>query len=309
MKRIFEGFFVALDEIWRWKTILTILIAAGVSTALWALIGLLFWPHLIAFTDKMIDWLPYAMLRSNGAWMLSTFIWLQAIMLTVAVLSLMLSVSFYRELPKEKHTKAAVLTLVLVTAFWTIVWFFKGETVYAWVLHWFNTLPFDTVENAVSAMLVLYMLYNGVIITMVFFASLYSPVLLRRVRERHFPFESIHPEAQMRSVGYTIRDTFYFIVGSAVLLPVLFIPVLNVFVQILLWIWLVKDTFTYDVAALFYSPNEIKKIKKRNGFLWLIAGITALFNFFPLINFAGPFIGEIMMFYYLVSLKGQSRSV
>ncbi len=308
MKQIFEGFFAGLDEIWRWKTTLTILVFAGISTALWALVGLIFWPHLIAFADRLIDWLPYAMLRSNGAWMLSTFIWLQAIMLTVAVLSLMLSVSFYRELPKEKYTKAAALTLLLVTAFWTVVWFFKGAEIYDLVLRWFNTLPFDTVENAVSAMLVLYMLYNGVIITMVFLASLYSPVLLRRVRERHFPFESIHPEAQMRSVGYTLRDTFYFIVGSAVLLPVLFVPVLNVFVQLLLWIWLVKDTFTYDVAALFYNRGAIKSIKKRNGILWLIAALTALFNFFPLINFAGPFVGEVMMFYYLIGLKSRLRS-
>jgi hypothetical protein len=307
MKEILQGFFAGLDEVWRWKTTVTLITFAFVSTAFWALIGLIFWPELVALSDKMVDWLPFAMLRSDGAWMLSTFIWLQAVMLTIAVLSLLLTVSVYRELPREHYSNAAMIPILASTGLWTVIWMFKGEQIYHAVLGWLNTLPFDTVENGVSALLVLYMLYNAVIITMVFLTSLYSPVLLRRVRERHFPFESMHPEAQMRSIGYTIRDTFYFLVASFLLLPVLFIPVLNFFVQLLLWIWLVKDTFTYDVGALFYSESEITRIKKRNGYLWTIAAITALFNFFPLVNFAGPFVGEVMMFYYLVGLKGKQR--
>jgi len=307
MKEILQGFFAGLDEVWRWQTTVAIITFAGLASALWVLVGLMFWPELVAISDKMVDWLPFAMLRANGAWMLSTFLWLQAVMLTIAVISLLLTVSVYRELPKEHYSRAAAITILLSTGLWTVIWMFKGEFIYDEVLKWLNTLPFDTVENGVSVLLVFYMLYNAVIITMVFFASLYSPVLLRRVRERHFPFESMHPEAQMRSVGYTIRDTFYFIVASFLLLPVLFIPVLNFFVQLLLWIWLVKDTFTYDVGALFYSEAEIARIKKRNGILWTIAGVTALFNFFPLVNFAGPFIGEVMMFYDLVGLKGRQR--
>jgi hypothetical protein len=305
MRELFEGFFAGLDEVLRFRTTIMVIIFGAVSIGIWTVIGGLFWPQLIAFTNQLIDWLPFAMLRSNGAWMLSTFLWLQAIMLTVALLSLLLTVTVYRKLPKEKYTSAAVLTVVGSTALWSVVWLFKGKAIYAAVLHWLTTLPFDTVETGVSWLLAFYILYNAVIVTMLFLTSAYTPILLRRVREAHYPYESIHIEAEMRSFGYTVRDTVLFAAGSLLLLPLLFIPVINVFTQMALWIWLVKDTFTYDVAALFYTKEEIEHTKRRNGMLWSIAAVTALFNFFPLINFAGPFVGEVMMFHYLVGLKSK----
>lgn len=306
MRELLNSFFAGIDEVLRWRTMLAILVFAAISTGIWTIVGYLFLPQLVAFTDKLVDWLPFAMLRSNGAWMLSTFIWLQAIMVTIALLSLLLTVTVYRQLPKEKYTIAAVLTVLGATGLWTVIWFFKGDLIYHLVLEWITTLPFDTVENGVSYLLMVYILYNAVIITMTFFVSLYSPVLLRRARENHYPFESIHTEAQMRSFGYTLRDTIIFLTASLLLMPLLFIPVLNVFVQLLLWVWLVKDTFTYDVGALFYTKDELHRVKRYNGMLWAIAGVTALFNFFPLINFAGPFVGEVMMFHYLVGLKSKS---
>ncbi len=305
MRELFQGFFAGIDEVWRWRTTVTVVVFAAISVGIWALFGMIFWDDLLAVTDRLVDWLPFSMLRSNGAWLLSTFLWIQAIMITLALLSMLLTVTVYRELPREKYTKAAVLTVVATTVFWSIVWYFKETEIYNALLKWLTTLPFDTVENGVSVLMIFYLLYNAVIITMLFLTSLYSPVLLRRVRERHFPYESMHPEAQMRSLGYTIRDTIIFIVASFVMLPVLFIPVVNIFAQLLLWVWLIKDTFTYDVGAFFYTKEELANVKKRNGMLWTIATVTALFNFFPIINFAGPFVGEVMMFYYLVSRKSR----
>ncbi len=305
MRELLYSFFAGINEVIRGRTMSVMILFALISVGIWGTAGMLFLPQIVAFTDRLVDWLPFAMLRSNGAWMLSTFLWIQAIMITIALVSLLLTVTVYRKLPKEKYASAAFWTVFLTTVLWTVVWFYKGHDIYEAVLHWLTTLPFETVENGVSYLMVFYILYNAVIITMIFLVSLYSPVLLRRARERYYPFESMHTEAQMRSVGYTIRDTIIFVTASTLLLPLLFIPVLNVFVQLLLWLWLVKDTFTYDVGALFYTKDELENVKKYNGMLWVIAGVTAMFNFFPIINFAGPFVGEVMMFHFLVGLKSK----
>ncbi|MEJ2500414.1 MAG: hypothetical protein P8Y65_04690 [Campylobacterales bacterium] len=306
MRELFMGFLDGIEEVLQWHTAVVVIVFAMIASAIWTVVGLLYWQHFLSFSDSLVEWLPFAMLRSNGAWMLSTFLWMQAIMLTVAVVSLLLTVTLYRSLPKKAFTGAAGWVLLGATLFWTLVWFFKGGDIYRFVLHLLSMLPFDTVENGVSILMIFYILYNAAIITMLFFTSLYSPVLLRRVREEVYPYEDVHTEAELRSFGYTVRNTVLFIVASIILLPLLFVPVLNILVQLLLWVWLVKDTFTYDVGALFFSSKELHRIKKGNKELWTIAAVIALFNFFPLLNFAGPFVGEIMMFHYLVGLKSKA---
>lgn len=306
MRELFEGFLDGIEAILRWRTMMVMVVFASIAVAIWTVVGLLYWEQFLSFSDRLVEWLPFAMLRSNGAWMLSTFLWGQAIMITVALISLLLTVTLYRSLPKRNFTGAAVWVLLGATLFWTAVWLFKGGDIYRFVLHLLSMLPFDTVENGVSFLMIFYILYNAAIITMLFFTSLYSPVLLWRIREEVYPYESFHTEAELRSLGYTVRNTVLFILASIVLLPLLFVPVLNFLVQLLLWVWLVKDTFTYDVGALFYSSGELRRIKKGNRQLWAIAAVTALFNFFPLLNFAGPFVGEIMMFHYLVGLKSKA---
>jgi len=305
MRDLLEGFIEGGKEVFRWRTSVVIVVFATVSILLWTAVGQLYWPQFLAFSDRLVEWLPFAMLRSNGAWMLSTFLWVQSIMLTVALLSMLLTVTLYRDLPKRAFTEAAGWLLLGATLFWSAVWFFKGGMIYNNILKLLSMLPFDTVENGVSILMIFYILYNAMIVTMLFFTILYSPILLKRVREEFYPYESVHGEAEVRAIGYSVRDLLLVAAGSIVLLPLLFVPVINFFLQLFLWIWLVKDTFTYNVGALFFTSDELRYLKKGNTKLWTIAAVTALFNFFPLLNFAGPFIGEIMMFRYLVGLKSK----
>ena len=307
MRELLVGFLDGMEEVLRWRTTVAILIFAVAAVIIWSVVGWLFWDRFLSLSNTIVEWLPFAMLRANGAWMLSAFLWLQAIMLTVALLSLLLTLTVYRSLPKREFTGAAGWLLLGSTLLWTVVWLFKGSAIYHGVLNLLTMLPFDTVQSGVSTLMIFYFLYNAVIITMLFFTSLYAPVLLRRLREEIYPFESMHLEAQLRTVGYTFRDTAIFIAASLLLMPLLFIPVVNILVQLVLWMWLVKDTFTYDVGALFYGKSEIRQLKKRNAKIWAVAGVTAFFNFFPILNFIGPFIGEIMMFRYLVGLKSSDE--
>ena len=41
---------------------------------------------MIALSSTIIDLLPFTMVRSNGAWMLSTFLWFQLLIITVQFL-------------------------------------------------------------------------------------------------------------------------------------------------------------------------------------------------------------------------------
>lgn len=306
MRDLFFGFLDGIEEIQRWRTTLMIVIFGGISFLVAAAVWFLFGAQLMALSNALIQWLPFTMLRSNGAWMLSIFLWVQAIMLTVALLSLLLTLTLYRNLPKSDFTPAVGWLLAGSTFFWSAVWFYKGGMIYDEVLHLLTVLPFDTVENGVSFLLIFYFLYNTMVISTFLLTSFYTPLFLRRAHTEVCPDVELHSHARMRAVGYTLRDIAIFVAASLLLMPLLFVPVVNVLVQLALWAWLVKETLTFDVGTMLFDPEELKTLKRRNRALWSVAAMTALFNFFPILNFAGPFVGEIMMLRYLAAARQQA---
>lgn len=303
MRELFFGFLDGIEEIQRWRTTTLIVLFAALSFVTAAAAWYLFGAQLMGLSNTLVQWLPFSMLRSNGAWMLSIFLWLQAIMLTVALLSLLLTLTLYRNLPKSDFTPAVGWLLAGATLFWSVVWYFKGSMIYNEVLHLLTVLPFDTVENGVSFLLIFYFLYNIMVVVTFVLSSLYAPVFLRRARFDVCPDADLRSHARFQAIGYTFRDIGIFAGASLLLMPLLFVPVVNVLVQLLLWAWLVKETLTFDVGTLLYEADELKAFKRKNRTLWSIALVTALFNFFPLLNFAGPFVGQIMMLRYFSHVR------
>jgi len=104
-------------------------------------------------------------------------------------------------------------------------------------------------------------------------------------------------------VGYTLKDSALYLIASLIAFPLLFIPVINILIQTVLWNYLVKDTMSYDAAALVYEEVDTKEIKGKWKGLGTISFVSVLFNFVPILNFFGPYFGEISMFHYLKSIK------
>jgi len=86
----------------------------------------------------------------------------------------------------------------------------------------------------------------------------------------------------------------------------LFIPILNILIQIALWIWLIKDTISYDAAALSFEKVDSEAHQKHKIAIWFISLFTALFNFIPILNIFGPYFGEIAMFHYMKNITKEN---
>ena len=299
MKAILFGF----KEILTWNTMKYTLISGILVTILWVGLGFLLWDHLIALSSRILELVPFSMVRSNGAWMLSTFLWLQLVLLTFALIFAFFGNFILRHVSQEKYTSFSILVAIGSAVFWGIIWFFKGDYLYHQFLQLLTWLPFETVEKGIAFLIGFYLIYNAIVVTMVFVASLFSEPLIASVEERHFQEDEVARDHIFSSVGYTIKDSFIFIVLSLIAFPLLFIPLLNIVVQIALWMWLVKDTMSYNSAALAYKKVEKEEIKQHKFALWMISFITVLFNFIPVFNIFGPFFGEITMFHYLKSIQ------
>ena len=302
MKAIVFGF----REILTWNTMKHALISGILVSALWVGIGFLLWDHLIALSSHILELVPFSMVRSNGAWMLSTFLWFQLVLLTFALIFAFFGNFVLRSVSKEKYTSFSILVAVGSAIFWGIVWFFKGSYIYHQFLQLLTWLPFETIEKGIASLIAFYLIYNGIVVTMLYVASLLSEPIIASVEKRHFPEDEVVRDHVFSSAGYTIKDSFIFTLASILAFPLLFIPIINIVTQIILWMWLIKDTVSYDAAALVYEKVEKEEIKKHRLALWTISFITALFNFIPIFNIFGPFFGEISMFHYLKSIRKES---
>lgn len=297
----------AFSEILSWRIMKYIIFSGVIVTLIWTGIGLLIWDNLVALGSKIVEFVPFSMIRSNGAWMLSIFFWFQITLITFALLYAFFGNLILRKVSKENYSTFSILTLVASALFWGVVWFFKGDIIHQEFLKLLTWLPFETVEKGIAFLIGFYLLYNAIIVTMLFLTSLFSGSIIESMASKHFPKEDTVGDKLFRTTKYTLKDTAIFIGASLLALPLLFVPVVNIIIQILLWLWLTKDTMSYDAAS--YTHEKVGKniIKEHRTAIWSIAFIAVLFNFIPVLNIFGSFFGLIAMFYYFRS-KEQNYS-
>lgn len=303
MKNTMQAIFFGFSEILHWHTMKYALISGIIVTGIWIGVGMVFWDTIIALSSHILGWIPFSMVRSNGAWMLSTFLWLQLILFTFALIFAFFGNFILQRVSKEKYTSFSLWAAFGSTLFWSIVWYFKGDYIYQQFLKLLTWLPFETIEKGIAFLVGFYLIYNAIVVTMVFVASLFSEPIVASIEKRHFHEDDVNRDHVFSSIGYTIKDSFIYLLVSILCFPLLFIPVVNIFTQIALWVWLIKDTVSYDALSLTSDKVEKEKIKEHRVSIWLISFVTTLFNFIPILNLFGPFFGEITMFHYFKSLE------
>ena len=303
MPIVIESILFGFKEILNYKTIkLALLIGAGI-TILWSFIGFMIWDELIAISKYFIDFLPFSMLRSNGAWILSSFLWFSLVLITFALIMMFFGSMILEKVSKEKYSSFSLLLAFGSALFWAVVWFFYGDTLHEQFLRLLNWLPFETVEASIAYMLSLYFIYGAIIVTTLLVTSFYSKELLDDVRDRNFPYDKLLDEDEIKTSENRVRDIAIYTVVSIIAFPLLFIPVLNFVIQLGLWIWLIKDILVNDTAALLIKEQDREKLSEYKAGFFTISAFTALFNFLPVFNIFGPFFGEIAMFYYIKEIS------
>ena len=288
----FKGVFKA-------KTMKFAMTSGLIISVIWVAIGLLFWNGIITNTSSVLELIPFSMLRSNGAWMLSVFLWLQLVLVTFALIFSFLGNMIVEKISRDKYATLS-LTIGLASAvFWGIVWFFEHAYIYAQFLKLLTWLPFETIEKGLSYLMGFYVIYTGIIVSMIFVTSMFSGKFLSEIKEKEFPYDTMYDEYEYNTIRKTLKDTAIFIAISIISFPLLFIPVINFLILIGLWTWLMKDTIAYDSAAFVFGEVEKEKLKEFKGAIWGLNMIGSLFNFIPVFNVFAPYFTELAMFYYL----------
>jgi len=303
MKELSKAIIFGFKEILNWHTMKYIILSGVVVTLIWIGIGFAVWDGLIGLSAKILEMVPFSMVRSNGAWMLSTFLWFQLTLITFALIFAFFGNLVLREVSKEKYSVFTMLTLLGSALFWGIVWFFKGDYIYAQFLKLMTWLPFETIEKGVAFLIGFYFIYNAIVVSMLFVASMFSEPIIEDIEIREFAEDDVVRDNIFKTIKYTLKDSVVFIGVSLLAFPLLFIPVLNIFIQVALWIWLTKDTISYDALSLTHESVDKTLLKRYRKAIWFISFVSVLFYFIPVLNIFGPFFGTIALFYYLKEQK------
>jgi len=299
MQDFLDAIIFGFKEILKTSVMKFAMVSGIVISAIWIFIGVVFWDDIISLSSGVLDLIPFSMIRSNGAWMLSTFLWLQLVLVTFALVFTFFGSIIADKESREKFASTAILVGLSSAIFWGIVWWFGGDYIYAQFLKLLTWLPFETVEKSLAYLIGFYIIYSAIIVSLIFVASAFSANFLQEIREKHFPYDRMYEEHEYKNVKQTLKDTAIFTITSIISFPLLFVPILNFLILVALWIWLMKDTLSYDVSAFVFGKIDKEALQEYKKELWAITLLGSLFNFIPILNAFAPYFTQLSMFYYL----------
>ena len=299
MQDFMDAVVFGFKGVFRARTMKFAMTSGLVISAVWIVIGMFFWDGIISSTSSILTFIPFSMLRSNGAWMLSAFLWLQLVLVTFALLFSFLGNIIIEKISRDKYATLSISIGLASAVFWGVVWFFEHQLIYSKFLRLLTWLPFETIEKGLAYLIGFYIIYTAIIVSMIFVTSMFSSKFLSEVKEREFPYDAMHDEYEYNNMKKTLRDAGIFIGISIVSFPLLFIPVINFIILVGLWTWMMKDTISYDTASFVFGTVEKEKLKEFKASIWGLNLIGSFFNFIPVFNVFGPYFTELAMFYYL----------
>ncbi|WP_281951000.1 EI24 domain-containing protein [Nitrosophilus kaiyonis] len=306
----FNYFFVkSIKDVLTTDSIKLALITGIPVLLLWFGIGWLLWDVVTSYTYKIITWIPFSIIRANGAFIISFFIWFLATMITYAFIIGLFTNFFYKNIESRFYEFLNVLLILMISVFWSAVIIFKWNLIYEEIKKLLTWLPFETVDQGISYLLAIYIFYNFFVITLYLVVFIYKEPYLSTLKDIHYP--DIDSQNNIKSnFAFAIlsRDIFLFIVFMLAAVPVLFIPFANFLIIWFLWTWLYKESAFLGVCSMFCADYDFDELKHHRLIIWSIALTASVLNFIPIISFFTPFFVLTMYFHWIMHHKKIMRS-
>jgi hypothetical protein len=177
--------------------------------------------------------------------------------------------------------------------------------------HIASYIPFvskDAVKLATESILGLFIFTQLWVVVALTVVSVFADSIVDRVNSKYYHL----PKNGFGSIGGSIKTSLLanlkYIILFILLSPLLFIPVVNILVQIFLWSIMIKDPIYYDAAAFYLGKNEFRDIKVKYSFEFrVITLLASLLLFIPFIGVFG-YVLQLIIFTHFALSKLSKRS-
>ncbi len=305
-----NGYFLrSIKDLMRWD-VLRLALGLGLPLmAVWVVIGWLLWGPMVAVTTQIITWVPFSLVKANGALFITFFVWFVAVLISFAALTALVGPPMLRKFKERTYYIYTFSAILFFSALWALVILLNWPRIDSEIQYFLTLLPFQTVSDALAWLLAFYLFYNAYILTLFLIISYFKEPFLEGIRELDYPEVELDGNGISKSHHYAhFRDAFLFIIFSVIAFPVLFIPVANIFVQLLLWGWLYREAYFLSVCNSYCTEEEYRHLREHNFTIWSIALLASLLNFLPVINIFTPFFAIIMFFHWIMTHKSINQA-
>ena len=268
----------------------------------------LFWDEIINFSNLLISWVPFSVLKLNGAFFVLFFVWFILVLVSFAAVTAIFSPVFLNKLKDRGYYLYSIVTIGLFSLVYAVLLIKNWDYIFDEVKRLLTILPFDTVSKGVSAIVAVYIFYNLFILSLFFVIFIFSKPFLEAIRELEYPDIEVNVEDKFKLKRTVLKDILIFLALFAVLFPLFFIPVINIGVQLFLWMKLYRDSFLYFVCNEYCSKEEFETLSSQKFKTTFIALLAAMFNLLPVVNFFAPFFAVIMFFHCVMQLKVKNKA-
>ena len=277
----------------------------GVPLAfIWLGIGWLLWDWAIALTSYAISWLPFSVVRANGAFIIIFFIWFSAVLISYALFIGLFS-GFILGNKKESQFEAINFSIIFILSIlWAIIIFLNWDFLDQKIQYYLTILPFQTVADAIAALLAVYIFYNLFLISEYFVVFIFREPFIQALLEKHYPDVEIKKDfSSLKAYNRLYLDIAIFLIASFLAIPLLFIPVANFLVIWFLWAWLYKESAFLGVCSIICTEEDYARLKEHKGYMMVASLLAALLNFIPIISFFTPFFVMTLYFHWIMEEK------
>ena len=308
----------SIRDILRWSVIKYVLLVGIPFMALWIWIGYELWDYAVGVTSMIIEWVPFSIVKANGAFFVIFFLWFVLVLVSFAVLTALVGPPLLRRFKEKTYYIYTFLSLMILSAFWALFLMAKWDFVYDEIKMLLQELPFQTVAEGFAAILAFFFFYDLFILTLYIVVSLFRKGFLEPIRKKEYPDIPLAGDKQLkkRHHGRMLWDIVIYLLLSILTIPVLFVPVANMIVIAALWAWLYRESYFLSTCNLYCTLDEYNEMRRHRVVINAIAIVSSLLNFLPAINVFTPFFAQIMFFHWIMlhkkhagALRSSSQSV
>jgi hypothetical protein len=293
--RLTKIFFKSLSDLLNWQIIKLALLVGIPLAILWFILGFLLWDNLFNLITVLISWVPFSVLKSSLSFMIGSFGWILLVLITYALIMAFFNVPIFSKLNPKNYEIFNLILLILISAFWSFITFLNWSFIYnklSIILTWF---PYQTLEEIFASMVTFLIFYNLFIVSLYIFVLIFNKSFLDTIILKDYENINLKKIKPIKNLSFTKKIIIYFI-ALFIAFPLLFIPFVNILIQLFLWAYLVKDVYFISVARYYLSKEEIDKLNSKKIYKWIIAFLSSLLNLIPVVNIFSPFLAQT---YYL----------
>ena len=214
-----------------------------------------------------------------------------------------------KDLFDRKILFTSLIPIIVAAVFWGIVFFVFHSQINGFFVYITNHIPFisgaDWIKNIIEAIGGIFIYYQLLIITSTMIVGIIADKIVDRVNEKYYHLNKQGFGSFIGSIGVTLKYNLIFIILFIISLPAMFVPGLNIFVNIILWVILIKEPIFYDSVAMYASKEEYQSLKNNQKTTTLVIAILGATLFLIPVLGIFVYIVQLLLFsnYNLKRLK------